>query len=276
MHRRSIRKDCFSLLTAALCLLVAVPAGATTYHVATNGNDSASGLNWGNSLLTISNAVAKAMVAGDIVMVSNGTYTVEDVVITNAIAVQGTNGSAVTILSNPGNDTRHFDVSDSGAVIDGFTLTGASYNSLGHGASVKLNGGTLQNCTVSNNATIGWVYGGTIYMLGSSVVSNCIIADNTTAGIYGGGLYMASANALAIGSIISNNTVAAWGGGAYVTAGTLRNCLIVTNRITLNNGSYHGGGVALYGANSAIENCTIADNHVGVTTKGAGVYLHKR
>lgn len=68
MNRRDIR----SLITLAVFALACAPALATTYYVATTGNEGAVGTNWDTALLTISNAVAKCG-SGDTVLVSNGT-----------------------------------------------------------------------------------------------------------------------------------------------------------------------------------------------------------
>ena len=79
-----------SLITVFLLLLAGTTWG-TEYFVATNGDDSRDGTGgWGDALLTISNAVAKAVNPGDVVTVSNGTYN-----ITNEISVS----AAITIRS---------------------------------------------------------------------------------------------------------------------------------------------------------------------------------
>ena len=74
-----------TLLIACCCC----GAFATDYHVATDGDDANGGTGWGDALLTISNAVAKATNASDIVTVSNGTYDISaQILITNAITVR--------------------------------------------------------------------------------------------------------------------------------------------------------------------------------------------
>lgn len=64
---------------------------AATWYVAPGGDDTAAGIDWTTAFATISNAVARAnMNAGDVVLISNGTYTLTatNIFITNAVTMR--------------------------------------------------------------------------------------------------------------------------------------------------------------------------------------------
>ena len=250
--------------------LSCAPCAATSYYVATNGSDAASGLDWANALLTISNAVAKAQNDVDDVLVSNGTYeTTAQIEITNGITVRSVNGKEVTVVrrSGPANH-RIFSCSDPGAVIDGFTIRDG--NVVGDfGGGVYMTDGTLRNCLVADSHANTSLKGGGVYLNGGATVSNCVITGSSGYH-YGGGLHMAGANVVVRESVVSNNSAYVWGGGAWMANGTMLNCLVVHNRVRVDHSSYNGGGIRLNAGR--VVNCTISDNTTLSVTPGAGLY----
>lgn len=127
-----------------LIILWAFPAQATTYYVATTGNDSndgSSGSPWANPQKCAGSPVA----AGDTCIVGNGTYTDTDsngvVIYVSGSSPSGTAGNPITIQSaNPGGATitmpslnagnSGFYITQPYWVIDGFTVTGGTDNGL--------------------------------------------------------------------------------------------------------------------------------------------------
>ena len=249
---------------ASMLLASALSGHCATYHVAPNGNDSNSGLDWNNPLATISNALAKATVAGDTVLVSNGTYNLTtNLMVTCPVTLKSWNGGELdgenTILDG-GGVTRCLYITNSGAMVAGFTVR---------------NGSGMGN--VNTN------YGGGVYIGGGNylggVLSNCIVRGNTASRI-GGGVYAFGTNALVVDCLIESNEVALTtnygegAGGAYLTRGgiisntTLRfNCATNTS---FNNPA--GGGGLLLRYNAVAANCHIISNKTART--GGGVLIH--
>jgi hypothetical protein len=277
---------------------------AQSYYVATNGNDSASGTSWDTALLTISNAIVKAS-AGQTVAVSNGTYVLSTQLLLNkGITLQGFGGASNTIID--ANLTgRILSMSDSAAVVDGFTLKNGFSTATIDGVGVNMTGGTLQNCTISSctNTASGTIRGGGIYMSGAScLVTNCLISENyigldgatsSGGGIFnsggrilssivtnntvqqgraaggGGGIYVIDAGIVSNCTIVANfadcTDVATTGGGVCVDGGTVVDCLISNNKTASKTGPTYGGGVAMKGA-SRVERCIISGNtQIGYT-----------
>ncbi len=222
------------------------PARAETYYVATNGIETASGIgDWGNAVVTISNAVAKAS-DGDAILVSNGTYnTTAELKITNkTLSITGLNGAANTIVK--GNNT---------------------FSIFHIGKNVALNGLTISSGSGAHGFGPGGGGGGVYMVAGGATVSNCIIRDNSgnwgagvyangTAGLDGGGAGVFTVvNCLILGNSGS------YGGGILTTTyadstSIVQNCAIVNN-----TGVGYGGGLAEYSAtHSIIENCIFYGN----------------
>jgi hypothetical protein len=253
---------------AALGLFLAVNAAAGTLYVSLNSTNPVSPFNsWATAATNIQDAVDASM-NGDIILVTNGVYQTGSmltgdgaqnrVVVTNTVTIQAVNGPSVTTINglnvmrclflgnglanDPGN----------GGVLTGFTL--AHGNATQGGGSY---GGTLNNCTLSNNAAVGMIGtiggsahgGGAIY----ATLNNCILSGNSASSIYindrsGGGVYVCTLNNCAL----SGNS-AQYGGAAYYC--TANNCSFSNNSA---NGSPSGyGGGTMY---STLNNCTLSGN----------------
>ena len=96
---------------------------ATTYYVAPGGADGNTGLSWGQAKQTIQAGVNAATVAGDEVIVSNGTYVLAaEVTIPRAITVRGFTGNPQDMVVNGNNAVRCFNIS-AAAMLASFTIT---------------------------------------------------------------------------------------------------------------------------------------------------------
>jgi hypothetical protein len=283
-----------------VCLLLALPIGATEYFVATTGSDAASGLNWANPLLTISNAVAQP--TPTIVTVSNGTYDiVAEIAITNGITVRsfgngeygGLTNAALTIVQRSSGTICIFDLSHADAVLNGITVRN------GNDTGVYMSSGLVRDSIIRDNSCGG--RGGGVYLHYGGTVSNCVLQSNTASSDNGGGAYLVGGGLLThslitgnsgnggggvaadggrvFSCIISNNTApGGWvdtgGGGVQMNSGSavVRNCLIVENSAP--NG--FGGGVAILQNNALIESCTISGNYdkggIGGFPGGGGIW----
>lgn len=250
---------------------------------------------WGTAAHDIKTALDYAASLNvDIVTVSNGTYNItSEIVVSNAITVRsfkdgvygGLSGAASTIVSGNGS-CRVFNIKNSAAKVDGFAICNGRGESAvgddaGIGGGVRLSGGFLSNCMVTNNqARAGNVSGGGIYIgAGGGTVSNCLIkgnrADEANQNNGGGGIYVNYDNVAAPVTImdckILNNACSKQGGGVFVYNGgdhkptaVIRNCLIAGNRQSSTDADerYDGGGGLYHSGRIRVilESSTIASN----------------
>jgi hypothetical protein len=281
--------------------IMAMPAPAvTTYYVATNGNDGASGLDWGSSLLTISNALGKAAAGGDTIMVSNGTYVLTtNLYVNKAVTIRGVNGYSNTIVNGnyPGTSNRCFYII-SNATLSGFTITNG-YCTNDYGGGIYMTNGTVTNCLITGN--ICWNKNGGGVYLKYGTLSHCLVVGNVCTGEYntnpkggGGGIFVTTmgkvvncvvscnqsgvgttdggggginsdvANLMVYDCLISNNYSLMNGGGVFQSS--LSNCSIV------NNSAVSKGGGAWNDIGGSMLNCTFSNN---TAASGGGMYCYK-
>ncbi len=148
------------------------------------------------------------------------------------------------------------------AITNGFDIV---IGTAGFGGGAIKNVGTLSlsNSTLSNNVTGSECAGGALNSEGAATVENCTIAGNT-ASTAGGGIYSSGSATLTVfNSTISGNIAFIGGGGGICSSSplALRNSTLTQNLVQNDNGSNNsGGGVAVGGFTSTIENCTIVGN----------------
>ena len=255
----------------------------------------------------IQEAIAAAN-AGDLVLVSPGTYNEQIDFLGKAITVRGEAGPGATTIDSLGADewfdfpcgpvVRMINAEGAGSVLEGFTVTGASGSGLGDpgnsgvfcldanptlrdlvitgnsgstGAGV-FGSATLEGCRVEGNDARPYGEGGGLR--GTFVVRNSIIANNRSGGI-GGGVY-SDGSSLIEDSIIDGNIAGngadGYTGGGYFGPGTLIRCQITNNQA---HHYFSGGpppfdelGTGVEGADAVIH-CTIAFNSI-VTGPGPG------
>ena len=237
MTVRSILRGCI-LFTATV---LTGTADATTYYVAPGGNDGNTGTSWTAARQTIQGGVDVATVAGDVVVVSNGTYNItNEITLSTAITLRSANGAATTIVRRSGGNTRIFSIS-ADATLDGFTVQEGTVG------GIFMSAGTVRNCVIAGNS--GPNCGGVrLQVQGSTpvLVEDCIITNNQNTTGDGGGVVCYS-----------------WGGSG---SATIRN-----NLIAYNSANQNGGGIAM--DKGMIENCTIVSNSAGWWYRGSGVRI---
>ena len=244
----------------------AVIAPSVRYVMLSSTNPTAPYLNWSTAATNIQDAV-DAAVAGDLVLVSNGTYntgarlfygtTSNRLVVNKPITVQSLNGPAATTImgiyfpttAHPSGRCAYL---TNNAVLSGFTLDyggtlpsgNAITNESGGGVWCESPSAVASNCVFTLNYAP--YYGGGAF---DGTLLNCSFTTNTAG--FGGG----AASSLLFNCTLSNNVGGVGnfvvGGGAY--GSTLSNCLLVANRANTGGGAY---GSVLY-------NCILMTNTAG-------------
>ena len=241
-------------------LLGALTASARTYYVAPapGGSDANPGTGWDQPKLTIQAGVNLALTAGDVVLVSNGTYvlTGTEVTIPRAITVRGYSGNPADALVSGNAASRCFTIS-AAATVAALTITnGSTANS---GGGINMSAGTVSNCWIVCNRTAGDPAGGGVLMTGGNLIS-CVVSSNDATGDDGGGVLMYAGNV--IGCRLERNRAGRWGGAIRMDAGFVANCTFVSNTAP-NSGP---GAVQLRVNSPVVSNCTF----VGNSAPGAG------
>jgi|GEM_PF-1833835 len=227
-----------------------VPSGAPRYPYES----------WETAATNIQDAVDVGL-DGTLVLVSDGVYRVQNPIqISEAVIVRSVNGAGSTVV-NGGNVSRCFTLSHTGAVVEGFTITGGRD---ARGGGVFLDAmGTVRNCRIrANHATRG----GGVYCNGGGTIIACDVVENV-ADDRGGGAFLAQGGELH-SCLLADNTVRSGGngdgGGAHCQqGGLLRNCVVSGNCV-----ADRGGGVFCE-SGGLVENCTIVGNTA--TNTGGGV-----
>ncbi|MDX9791902.1 MAG: right-handed parallel beta-helix repeat-containing protein [Kiritimatiellia bacterium] len=224
------------LLTAALPL-VSLSAGAKNIYVWTG---SPSPLSPFGSWNTASRSLQKAIDAastGDTVWVTNGVYSGFST--DKSIIIRSVLGAGVTMIDGGGTN-RCAKLGAAGqnftnTVVIGFTMRNGSLSGQYGGGAL---GGTLQNCTFTNNTAM---YGGAV---SGGSLSECLIVGNSA--YYGGGAHQSTlSNCLIVGNS------AAYGGGTEGTYSKVSGCTYMGNKASIMGGGANGG---------VIDGCTLAAN----------------
>jgi hypothetical protein len=277
-------KKIFLKLFSAGVILASGSAQATTHYVVVNNiNATSPYTNWATASTVIQDAVYAA-VAGDEILVTNGTY--QDirggfggnsaVLVDRPVNIRSVGGPRLTIIEPEAHAGRCVYLTN-GASLSGFTLTGGQ---AGSGGGVY--GGTLTNCIIAGNqatgstpsqytniASGGGAFGCTLY--------NCTLSNNTVRLInpagailysYGGGAAYCTLNdcVLTGNSAISPDILFgafnyAFGGGVYQC--TLNSCTLIGNWASVSNYIETASGISAYGGGAygcTLNNCTLCGN----------------
>ena len=246
--------------------LLAPAAHATTYYVATNGNDSAAGTNWLTARQTIQAAI-DLTVSNDTVRVSNGVYNTGGYLyggITNRLVV--TNAISITSVNGPDSTT----IAGQGPI--GPSAIRCAYL----GSCSFLSGFSLSNGATKETSDDSGSGGGAYCVDDSCIISNCIISGNSAYN-YAGGAYRGTYR----NSTLSNN-VSTYGyvGGTY--GSVMHNCRLIRNTgytvggayfCTLSNCEVTGNAAILSGGGvggSTLFNCTLTSNMIVGNGNGGG------
>ncbi|MBP7744703.1 MAG: right-handed parallel beta-helix repeat-containing protein [Phycisphaerae bacterium] len=275
----------FIALSCAFALLCGATALATDRHVP-------------GTYATIQAAI-NACVAGDTVIIADGTYTGTGNKNLDfhglAITVRSASGAPATCIIDSGNSGRGFyfhSGESAAALVQGLTIrngnvvypggggvycisahptlsncviTGNTAQFFAGGLHCEHASPTLLDCTISGNAGTG---GGGVSCEASSNASltNCLIVGNTSINNLGGGISSVDSSPTFTHCWIANNT-AGNGGGVYsANSGVIFTGCIITR----NTGTNNGGGIYCAAAGTALRNCTIVGNIAG--TAGGGLY----
>lgn len=258
------------------CLLAASGVvWAKTVYVSLDGDDLKSGLDsWENAVASISQGVAKANASGDVVLVSNGTYNLNDVVtVGSGIIVTSLYGRTETFVN--GQDTyRCFYINHAGAVLDGFTITNGAGKS-GGAVQIAALGGTVKNCIITRNRSTQDAGG--VKVDGGGMLSNCVVSYNSVnmeSGWTGGGVGLN--NGLIVDCQIYENHAKASGGGIYTfMKGVVRRCFISNNYSYITSAGNGGGGMAMRNGTSLVE-VAVADSVIAnnwSANYGGGLFI---
>lgn len=236
------------LMNTTFGMLLATPVqAATTYYVATNGNDSNPGtLN--QPFATLNHAASKAE-AGDTVQVREGTYYVRQTV---WLGGKGNESAPIVFESYPGET----------AILDGKNLP--------NGNEVIGIGGQhidIKNFEVRNSTRVGIsVWGGKHIQILNNTVYN-----SREAGIFAGYTDKNTVTDVRVeGNTVYNNCLVnssrnQWSWPAGITASG-KNQIRITNNKVYNN---YGEGIVLLGSGGLVSENTVYDNY------SVGIYLDR-
>ncbi len=281
----------YRFLICAILLLIAGATHATTYYVSTNGDDTNSGLSWPEAFATIQ-AAADIMVAGDLVLVANGTYVGFDFrnvdgTAANPITFQADGNSVLINTSGPIRDDGINIENADWVIVDGFIVNDMT----GSGNGVRVvtsNNCIVRNCACDNNAERGIFTGFTddiliennlctnavnehgIYVSNSSdrpIIRYNECHDNNNIGIHlNGDLSVGGdgiiSDAEIYGNLLYNNNFA-----AGINMDGVENPLVYNNLIYNNHSAQ---GIALFQQDGAIptQGAKIYNNTIIVPTDG--------
>src|SRR6266567_4708569 len=232
--------------SVALLLATAATALADVHYVDVNStNATPPYTNWTTAAASIQAAV-DAAVAGEEIVVTNGTY--GPVGVDKPLNVRSVNGPQFTTIH--GYSGRCVYLANN-ATLSGFTLTGGHFE--GGGVWCESTDAVVSNCVITGNrvSVVASVqnsfYGGGAY---GGTLNNCTLSNNSISAVSSGGRY---------------SNPGAFGGGAYSC--TLNNCTLQANSASVSRSgtpdletrlSVRGGGA--YGC--LLNNCTLSANSV--------------
>jgi hypothetical protein len=239
-------------------------------------------------------------VAGDTVMVRDGTYKLTDALDFKgkAITVKSENGVTNCILDGQGNTRLVYFHSYEGnnSILSGFMIQNGKADS-GGGIYCDTSSPTITKCIIRGNYATSAQGGGIYCKTSSPIISNCAIVSNNASNqynAYGGGIYCSASSPEIIDCDIIGNRADGYGGcspsGAYSGYGygggiyfdggspTLKNSTVTSNTSN-GSGCYspasYGGGIFSHSSSPNIEGCTISNNSCtnSSNTFGGGLYL---
>lgn len=194
------------MITVVILLSIVAVSSATTYYVATAGNDDSNGLSWETAFATVVQGINEANYSDQIWVADGSYYPTEgsnrsesfdlkagvglyggfdgnetdfndrDWVVYETILSGDIDKDSILDSDNSYN-VVNADNGDANSVIDGFTIT-AGYGTSGSGLTNTSGYANLYNCLFSDNYSSG---SGTIFSVTGGTVNadSCIFSDNT-------------------------------------------------------------------------------------------------
>ena len=253
-----------------LLLVLASPCGMaqTTQCVSQfSPNPAPPYTTWDTAAHTIQEAVDVSR-EGDTVLVAEGEYPLTaQIRIDKAIVLRSVRGAGQTILDGQW-ETRCLWISNSFAVVDGFTMTrGHEMEGGALAGGVVMIGGVLSNCIVKRPAS-PFSEGRLVHCSSGGLITDCHIGENKAFAAKGAGVYLTH-------SQLRNSTISemlctlAYGGaddgaGVYAISSTISGCTF-----TGNWARRAGGGAYFDGCE--VDRCIISSNRSGVHLLTAGL-----
>ncbi|OVE75658.1 hypothetical protein BVX97_03940, partial [bacterium E08(2017)] len=221
------------------------PAGVTNY-VSVAGNHTWPYLSWQTASTNINMAIDVGP-SGNVVLVTNGTYAGEEIIVSREVQLRSVNGPDSTIID--GEYARRCLSIKANAVVDGFTIKRGYADD--NGGGVSMYDGILRNCAVIDNEA--YDYGGGVYCELKGLIDSCNISSNTAWD--GGGVEIYYADCVVSNCTINQNYAYSYGGGVdcYVDGE------IYATVLDGNYAGWYGGGVSCYDGGDIYE-CTIINN----------------
>ncbi|MDX2077622.1 MAG: hypothetical protein SFZ02_14430 [bacterium] len=232
---------------ALLCLIPIAPARAATFSVCT--------------LTDLTNAIttANSNTQADVInfncsatLIFTSQFTILDDGAGNGITINA-NGNTV-IFDEVGDDNRFF-VVDTGASLELNGLTLQNGNAAGGGAIVNIVGGTLtiSNSTFSGNSAS--TDGGAIFNYGSLTISNSTFSGNSAT--FGGAIFNSDRNLTISNSTFSGNSASNDGGAIH---SSMSSFLTISNSTFFGNSATDEGGAIFNSGFLTISNSTFSGN----------------
>lgn len=237
------------IMMVSLIATMPLAARVDTFYVSALG-DNSDGLSWATAMQTIQEGVDLAATAGDVVIITNGTYVLtSEIAIGKAITLRSHTKQPATVLIDGNDGTRCFNLTAS-ATLSGFTITNGSAIS---GAGVTMTAGTVTNCVIVGNSSTSQDGGG-VYIKGSGTLVGCVVRDNSAVRD-GGGIFQFAGSPVISNCFFSGNS-AVHGGGLYLKTGGV----IVDSRFTSNSATANPSGGGIYMANGVVSGCSFNRN----------------
>ncbi|MBN1535667.1 MAG: right-handed parallel beta-helix repeat-containing protein [Anaerolineales bacterium] len=217
---------------------------------------------------SIAYAMQNVAVAGDRVLVANGTYT-ETFYMQPGIAVVSVSGPTQTIIDGEG--VRGPMVMANSALVtntarlEGFTVTDSNNT----GMSISRASPIISDCIIYDNQGN---YGGGMaisHIESHVLINNSQIISNTANGDGGGIWIVDDASLTLLHSTVTTNTAGLWGGGVVANvAGSLN----ISDTLFQSNHANHGGGVFANNCDISLLDSEFYSNTSN--SSGAAVYLY--
>ena len=222
-----------------------------------------------------------AALSGNTIALTSG-----ELEITEALTINGPGQELLTLDAGDGTDNtfntgdgfRIFNIDDGAATeiavtLRGLTLTGGDHLHPTTGGTVLDHGGaifsqenlTVENSTLTGNATTGKGGGVSIYGTDATLTVNSSVINNNSGGANGGGIDVFKGAANIDSSTISGNTAGGSGGGIGVSG----DLTITSSTISDNSASNDGGGIRASSGTATITSSTISDN--SANNNGGGI-----
>jgi hypothetical protein len=246
-------------LSAALLLLIAVPASATTWYVDWSG---------GGDFFTIAEGLGAAA-DGDTVIVASGTYADYAMAMPSGVALLSETGDPADAVIDAGyyGQIMYCIDADDNTVIRGFTFShGFAYGS--DGAALSMTGSyvTVEDCVFYQSETY-FASGGAVSVSGGNPAFLGCRFEANVSDDFGGGMYVNDSSPTITHCSFLNNSALTLGGGLHLRAGSSP-----TISFTVFAGNYADDGGGIYcetGSDPTVESCTFYDN--GATSTGSAV-----